>query len=227
MLTSKVAAMVDIALGSLICVAQADNPIIQTIYAADPAPYVWTDTVWLFADHDKPGSTTYTMRDWRLFSSNAAQRQVLLLCVHDAHRRVVWHRRRGTAILFPGVPGRAGQAAGHQRQHRPDDVDRRRPRHRPGVPVLGQPGVLLRQAQQGTGVVQRRHRVGAEHPASLRPKFAEGPWMYQRTCNGTYYNVFAANCCPEDIRSPTAPGPTGPWTYRGQSWPRNSDVRWL
>ena len=45
------------------------------------------------------------------------------------------------------------------------------------------------------------------------PKFAEGPWVYKR--NSTYYNVFAANCCPEDIRYSTAPSATGPWTYRG------------
>ncbi|KAK6530332.1 hypothetical protein TWF694_003689 [Orbilia ellipsospora] len=48
---------------------KADNPIIQTIYTADPAPVVYNNTVYLFADHDEDGSTTYTMKDWRLFSS--------------------------------------------------------------------------------------------------------------------------------------------------------------
>jgi len=50
-------------------VARADNPIVQTIYTADPAPLVYDGRVYLFTGHDEDGSTTYTMRDWRLFSS--------------------------------------------------------------------------------------------------------------------------------------------------------------
>lgn len=48
---------------------QAQNPIIQTIYTADPAPMVYDDTVWLYTGHDEDGSTWFTMKDWRLFSS--------------------------------------------------------------------------------------------------------------------------------------------------------------
>jgi arabinoxylan arabinofuranohydrolase len=48
---------------------QADNPIIQTIYTADPAPVVVGDRIYLLADHDENGSTTYNMKDWRLFST--------------------------------------------------------------------------------------------------------------------------------------------------------------
>jgi hypothetical protein len=43
--------------------------------------------------------------------------------------------------------------------------------------------------------------------------YEEGPWVYKR--DGTYYNVYAANCCGEDIRYSTAPSVRGPWTYRG------------
>jgi len=50
-------------------VVKGDNPIIQTIYSADPAPIVVNNTVYLLADHDENGSTTYNMKDWRLFSS--------------------------------------------------------------------------------------------------------------------------------------------------------------
>ncbi|WJK42813.1 family 43 glycosylhydrolase [Solwaraspora sp. WMMA2056] len=48
--------------------------------------------------------------------------------------------------------------------------------------------------------------------------YEEGPWVYKR--NGIYYNVFAAECCSEFIGYSTAPGPTGPWTYRGTVMPR-------
>jgi Beta-xylosidase len=47
----------------------SQNPIIQTIYTADPAPMVFHDTVYLYADHDEDGSTYYTMNDWRCYSS--------------------------------------------------------------------------------------------------------------------------------------------------------------
>ncbi len=62
-------AIVGILLVSIVDITQADNPIIQTIYTADPAPYVWNNTVWLFADHDEPNAKNYLMNDWRLFSS--------------------------------------------------------------------------------------------------------------------------------------------------------------
>lgn len=45
------------------------NPIIQTIYTADPAPLVHNDTVWLYTGHDEDSSTWFTMKDWRLFST--------------------------------------------------------------------------------------------------------------------------------------------------------------
>ncbi|KAF7514944.1 hypothetical protein G7054_g14872 [Neopestalotiopsis clavispora] len=53
----------------LISSARADNPVVQDIYTADPAPLVYNDRVYLFTGHDEDNSTTYDMRDWRLFSS--------------------------------------------------------------------------------------------------------------------------------------------------------------
>ncbi|KAL5360095.1 glycosyl hydrolase [Aspergillus floccosus] len=48
---------------------KADNPIVQDIYTTDPAPFVYNDRIYLLTGHDEDGSTTYDMRDWRLFSS--------------------------------------------------------------------------------------------------------------------------------------------------------------
>ncbi|MGN6627523.1 MAG: family 43 glycosylhydrolase, partial [Tepidisphaeraceae bacterium] len=47
----------------------ADNPIIQTLYTADPAPLVYHDRVYLYTGHDEDKSTWFTMKDWRCFSS--------------------------------------------------------------------------------------------------------------------------------------------------------------
>lgn len=49
--------------------ARADNPIVQTIYTADPAPLVHNGRVYLYTGHDEDGSTWFTMRDWRVWSS--------------------------------------------------------------------------------------------------------------------------------------------------------------
>jgi len=51
-------------------VVKADNPLVQTLYTADPAPIVYNNTVYMFTGHDEDGSTTYTMKDWRLYSSS-------------------------------------------------------------------------------------------------------------------------------------------------------------
>jgi len=63
-------------LASLLCVvallpgaAHADNPIVQTIYTADPAPLVYNGRVYLYTGHDEDNSTYFTMREWRVWSS--------------------------------------------------------------------------------------------------------------------------------------------------------------
>lgn len=64
-------------IASVVCVvalvpgaAQADNPIVQTVYTADPAPLVHNGRVYLYTGHDEDGSTYFTMREWRVWSSS-------------------------------------------------------------------------------------------------------------------------------------------------------------
>lgn len=49
---------------------QAQNPIIQTAYTADPAPMVYKDRLYLYTSHDEDGSTWFTMNDWKLYSTD-------------------------------------------------------------------------------------------------------------------------------------------------------------
>ena len=49
--------------------ARADNPIVQTIYTADPAPLVYNGRVYLYTGHDEDASTYFTMKEWRVYSS--------------------------------------------------------------------------------------------------------------------------------------------------------------
>lgn len=48
---------------------KSQNPIVQTIYTADPAPLVHNDTLYLYTGHDEDKSTWFTMKDWRCFST--------------------------------------------------------------------------------------------------------------------------------------------------------------
>jgi arabinoxylan arabinofuranohydrolase len=63
--------VVGLALGAALlpAIARADNPIVQTIYTADPAPIVYNGRVYLYTGHDEDGSTWFTMREWRVYSS--------------------------------------------------------------------------------------------------------------------------------------------------------------
>ena len=47
----------------------AQNPIIQTIYTADPAPMVYKDTLFLYTGHDEDKSTWFVMKDWHAYST--------------------------------------------------------------------------------------------------------------------------------------------------------------
>lgn len=49
---------------------QAQNPIIQTSYTADPAPMVYNNRLYLYTSHDEDGSTWFTMNDWKLYSTD-------------------------------------------------------------------------------------------------------------------------------------------------------------
>jgi MYXO-CTERM domain-containing protein len=49
--------------------ALADNPIVQTMFTADPAPLVHNDTFYMFTGHDEDGAGWFDMREWRVFST--------------------------------------------------------------------------------------------------------------------------------------------------------------
>ena len=52
---------------SAICFAQ--NPIINTSYTPDPAPFVHGNKLYLFTGHDEDDATYFKMNDWQVFST--------------------------------------------------------------------------------------------------------------------------------------------------------------
>ncbi len=63
-----------LALGILVALSvtvgcNAENPIIQTNFTADPAPMVYNGTVYLYTSHDEDDATGFHMLDWKLYTS--------------------------------------------------------------------------------------------------------------------------------------------------------------
>ncbi len=52
---------------SAIC--QAQNPIVNTSYTPDPAPFVYGDKLYMFVGHDEDDATYFKMQDWQLYST--------------------------------------------------------------------------------------------------------------------------------------------------------------
>jgi len=62
-----VLALAAVAAGVSIC--QAENPVVQTSFTADPAPMVYSGTVYLYTGHDEDDATGFKMLDWKLYTS--------------------------------------------------------------------------------------------------------------------------------------------------------------
>lgn len=55
--------------GLSIFVGNAQNPIVQTNYTADPSPMVYQDKLYLYTSHDEDESTWFVMNDWMLYTT--------------------------------------------------------------------------------------------------------------------------------------------------------------
>ncbi|TDC01494.1 carbohydrate-binding protein [Micromonospora fluostatini] len=234
--------------------ARADNPIVQHIYTADPAPMVHDGRVYVYTGRDEDGSTYFTMREWRVFSSadmvnwtdHGVPMSLSTFAWADANAwaghviprngKFYWYvpvRQRGGGMVigvgvadsptgpFRDAIGRPLVGNGEIDPHAFIDDD--------GQAYLywGNPNLwyvrlnpdMISFSGGPTQIPLTTAGFGTRTGNASRPTlYEEGPWVYKR--NGTYYNVFAAECCSEFIGYSTAPGPTGPWTYRGTVMPR-------
>jgi hypothetical protein len=248
---------------SLLCVAtlvpaadaRADNPIVQTIYTADPAPLVHNGRVYVYTGHDEDGSTYFTMREWRVYSSadmanwtdhgspmslatfSWASADAWAGHVIARNGRFYWYvpvKNRATGRMAIGV-GVSDSPTGPFRDAigRPlvenGEIDPAAFIDDDGQAYLywGNPNLwyvrlnpdMISFSGGATQIPLTAAGFGARSGNPSRPTlYEEAPWVFKR--NGMYYNVFAAECCSEFIGYSTAPGPTGPWTYRGTVMPR-------
>jgi arabinoxylan arabinofuranohydrolase len=235
--------------------ARADNPIVQTIYTADPAPLVHNGRVYVYTGHDEDGSTYFTMREWRVYSSadmvnwtdhgspmslaTFSWASADAWAGHTIYRngKFYWYvpvKNRATGRMAIGV-GVSESPTGPFRDAigRPlvenGEIDPAAFIDDTGQAYLywGNPNLwyvrlnpdMISFSGGATQIPLTAAGFGARTGNTSRPTlYEEAPWVFKR--NGMYYNVFAAECCSEFIAYSTAPGPTGPWTYRGTVMPR-------
>ncbi|WP_163276169.1 family 43 glycosylhydrolase [Cellulomonas iranensis] len=254
----RVAALAAVALllpVALTSPAAADNPIVQTMYTADPAPLVHDGRLYVYTSHDEDGSTYFTMKDWRVFSTTDMANWTdhgspMGLATFAWAEADAWAgqvvERDGKFFFYVPVKQRGGgMVIGVGVSDSPTGPFR----DAIGRPLVGNgeidPTVMIDDDGQAylywgnpnlwyvklnrdmvsySGSPTRIPLTTAgfgTRPGNVanRPTlYEEGPWVYKR--DGTYYNVFAAECCSEFIGYSTAPGPTGPWTYRGTVMPK-------
>jgi arabinoxylan arabinofuranohydrolase len=234
--------------------ARADNPIVQTIYTADPAPLVHDGRVYLYTGHDEDNSTYFTMKEWRVWSSadmvnwtdhgsplslasfswassNAWAGQTV-----ERNGKFYWYvpmTTRATGRMAIGVAvadsptGPFHDALGHPlvdtNQIDPtvfidDDGQAYLYWGNPDLWYVKLNPDMISYSGSPAKIPLTTAGFGTRTGDANRPTlFEEGPWVYKRS--GLYYLVYAAKCCSEFIAYSTAPGPLGPWTYRGTIMP--------
>lgn len=216
-------------------ICQAQNPIIQTKFTADPAPVVINDTVFLYTSHDEDDAHNFKMFNWLLYTSTDM---------------VNWTDKGIVASLqnFTWAPKNGAWAA--QVVQRNGKYYMYCPIHVKGIGVLvsdspygpfkdplGKP-MIFQSADDIDPTVfidddgQAYLYWGNPHCwyVKLNPdmisysgdivkidskpaNYQEGPWFYKR--KGHYYLAYASTCCPEGIGYAMSENATGPWTYKG------------
>jgi hypothetical protein len=58
-----------ILLGCIIFTTSAQNPIITSLYTADPSARVFNDTLYIYPSHDRDSAQWWDMDDWHVFST--------------------------------------------------------------------------------------------------------------------------------------------------------------
>ena len=217
---------------------QAQDPIIQTKFTADPAPMVHNDTVFLYTTHDEDDANGFKMKDWLLYTSTdmvnwkdcGAVASLKDFKWYDGDNGA-WAEqvieRNGKFYMYCPIHGHGigvlvadspygpfvdpiGKPLVWQREHW-DDID-------PTVWIDDDGQAYMYWGNPNTYYVKLNEDMiscsGKIVKLDYKIKdYQEGPWFYKR--NGHYYLAFASTCCPEGIGYAMSNSPTGPWEYKG------------
>ena len=225
--------------GLLNCLnVNAQRPIIQTKYTADPAPMVYNDTVFLYTTHDEDDAEGFKMQDWLLYTSTdmvnwTDHGVVASLKSFDWVKRDngAWAEqvveRNGKFYMYCPIHGNGigvlvsdspygpfkdplGKPLVWQKEHW-DDID-------PTVFIDEDGQAYMYWGNPNCYYVKLNEEMISYSGDIVKLKetpehYQEGPWFYKR--NGHYYLAFASTCCPEGIGYAMSDSPTGPWKTKG------------
>lgn len=216
----------------------AQRPIIQTKYTADPAPMVYNDTVFLYTTHDEDDAEGFKMQDWLLYTSTdmvnwTDHGVVASLKSFDWVKRDngAWAEqvveRNGKFYMYCPIHGNGigvlvsdspygpfkdplGKPLVWQKEHW-DDID-------PTVFIDEDEQAYMYWGNPNCYYVKLNEDMISYSGDIVKLKetpehYQEGPWFYKR--NGHYYLAFASTCCPEGIGYAMSDSPTGPWKTKG------------
>lgn len=216
----------------------AQRPIIQTKYTADPAPVVYNDTVFLYTTHDEDDAEGFKMQDWLLYTSTdmvnwTDHGVVASLKSFDWVKRDngAWAEqvveRNGKFYMYCPIHGNGigvlvsnspygpfkdplGKPLVWQKEHW-DDID-------PTVFIDEDGQAYMYWGNPNCYYVKLNEDMISYSGDIVKLKetpehYQEGPWFYKR--NGHYYLAFASTCCPEGIGYAMSDSPTGPWKTKG------------
>lgn len=216
----------------------AQRPVIQTKYTADPAPMVYNDTVFLYTTHDEDDAEGFKMQDWLLYTSTdmvnwTDHGAVASLKSFDWVKRDngAWAEqvieRNGKFYMYCPIHGNGigvlvsdspygpfkdplGKPLVWQKEHW-YDID-------PTVFIDEDGQAYMYWGNPHCYYVKLNEDMISYSGDIVKLKetpehYQEGPWFYKR--NGHYYLAFASTCCPEGIGYAMSDSPTGPWKTKG------------
>lgn len=215
----------------------AQNPIIQTNYTADPAPLVYNDTLFLYTGHDQDDAFGFTMQDWLLYTStdmvNWTDHGVVASlkdfkwvpydngawapqCIQRNNKFYMYcpmPNGIGIGVLVSDSPyGPFKDPIGKPLiKNNMFDID-------PTVLIDDDGQAYLYWGNPNLYYVKLNEDMisysGEIINEPTKPNnYQEAPWVWKR--NGHYYLTYASTCCPEGIGYAMSNSPTGPWEYKG------------
>src|SRR5690606_453108 len=218
--------------------ANAQRPLVQTKYTADPAPMVHNDTVFLYTTHDEDDAQGFKMYDWLLYSStdmvnwtdhgavaslknfnwvtrdNGAWAQQVVERNGKFYMYCPIHGQ-GIGVLVSDTPygpfkDPLDKPLVWQKEHW-EDID-------PTVLIDDDGQAYMYWGNPNVYYVKLNDDMisysGDIVKLDEKPEhYQEGPWLYKR--NEQYYLAFASTCCPEGLGYAMSDSPTGPWITKG------------
>jgi arabinoxylan arabinofuranohydrolase len=223
----------------------AQNPIIQTKYTADPAPMVYNDTVFLYTGHDEDDAFGFKMQNWLLYTStdmvNWTEHGVVA-SLKDfkwvTHDNGAWAaqciNRNDKFYLYCPMPSGVGigvlvsdspygpftDPIGKPLiNNGPQDIDPTILINDDGQAYLYWGNPELWYVKLNEDMISYSGET-MKMPDFVKVKGEKDPFHYQEgpwawKRNGYYYMAYASTCCPEGIGYAMSNSPTGPWEFKG------------